>query len=151
MIDYQCTDKIGRRILTIDVKALANPTPLQELDSVKRRTALLKRIRHFRKLQGMYMPECARFLTAGQREIWNEKDCIPEAIKLFLPSELSSASRAQVCKKGLDVIEEEMRDTKLQESLEELRQALRTQTVMNRFRHRNTSGQHALTRRQELL
>jgi hypothetical protein len=31
-----------RRILTVDLKALANPSPLQELDFMKRKTALLK-------------------------------------------------------------------------------------------------------------
>ncbi|KAJ7862641.1 hypothetical protein B0H14DRAFT_3444585 [Mycena olivaceomarginata] len=98
-------------------QALANPTLLQELDFVKQRTALLKQIRRFQKLQRTYMPECTRFLTAAQREIWNEKDRVPEAIKLFLPSEFSSGSHAQVYKKGLDAIEEEMQEAELQESL----------------------------------
>ncbi|KAF7342992.1 CxC2 domain-containing protein [Mycena venus] len=143
--------KESQRILTIDVKALANPTLLQELDFVKRRTALLKRIRRFRKLQQTYMPECTRFLMEAQREVWNKKNRVPEAIKLFLPSELSSASRAQACEKGLDAIEEEMREAELQESLEELRQALRTRMVANYFGHRNTTSQQALTHGQGLL
>jgi hypothetical protein len=115
--------------------------PLQELDFVKRRTALLKRISRFRKLQQTYMPEVARFLTAAQREIWNDKTRVPEGIKLFLPSELGSASRAKVCEKGLDQIEEEMREAELQASLDDLRDALRIRTITNRFRHRNTTGQ----------
>jgi hypothetical protein len=124
---------------------------LQELDFVKRKTALLKRINRFRKLQRTYMPEVARFLSAAQREVWNDKSRGPEAMKLFMPSELSNASRAQVCEKGLDGIEEKMREAELEATLEELRQALRVRTGTNRFRHRNMTGQHALTRGKGLL
>jgi hypothetical protein len=48
----------------IDVKAVSNPTESQTVDFLKRRTALLKRIRTFRKLQRTYMPNLRRFLTA---------------------------------------------------------------------------------------
>ncbi|KAJ7358563.1 hypothetical protein DFH08DRAFT_911760 [Mycena albidolilacea] len=133
-----------RRILTIDMKALANPTALQELDFMKRKTALLKHINRFRKLQ-------RTFLTAGQREIRNNKTRGPEAVKLFMPSELGTTSRAKTCEKGLDGIEEELREGELKETLEELRQALRTQTMTNHFQHRNTTGQRALTRAQGVL
>ncbi|KAJ7264470.1 hypothetical protein B0H12DRAFT_1011966, partial [Mycena haematopus] len=140
-----------RRILTIDLKALANPTPLQEEEFSKRKTALRKRITRFRKLQRTYMPELVRFLTASQRDVWNDKTHGPEAEKLFLPSEMAAAARAKACEKGLDGIEEEMREGELGETLEELRQALRTRTLTNRFRHRNTTGQRALTRGQGIL
>lgn len=147
----QCTDDPQRCILTINIKALANPTPLQELDFVKWRTALLKLISRFRKLQRTYMPEVARFLTAAQCDVWNDKTRVPEAVKLFLPSELGSASRAQVCEQGLDKIEEEMREAEMHMSLDKLCNGLRLRTVMNRFRHRNITGQQALTRGQGIL
>jgi hypothetical protein len=137
--------------LAIDIKALANPTPLQELDFVKRKTALLKRINRFRRLQRTYMPELVRFMTAGQREIWNDKTRSPEAVKLFMPSELGAASHAKTCEKGLDKLEEEMREGEMMVTLEELRQALRLRTVTNRFRHCNMTGQRALTRGQGVL
>jgi hypothetical protein len=140
-----------RRILTVDLKALANPSPLQELDFMKRKTALLKRVNRFRKLQRTYMPDIARFLTVAQREIWDDKKRSPETIKLFMPSELASAVRREVCEKGLDGIEDEMRECELKDTLEELRDALRARTGVNRFRHRNTTGQRALTRGQGIL
>ncbi|KAJ7432012.1 hypothetical protein B0H11DRAFT_1761190 [Mycena galericulata] len=141
----------SRRILTIDIKALADPSALQELDFVKRRTALLKRINRFRKLQRTYMPDLVRFLTGPQREILDDKTRDPETMKLFMPSELGAESRREACEKGLAEIEEAMREGELQETLEDLRQALRTRTMTNRFRHRNTTGQRALTRGQGVL
>ncbi|KAF7359952.1 CxC2 domain-containing protein [Mycena venus] len=129
-----------QRILTIDLKALANPSPLQELDFVKRKIALLKRIARFRKLQLTYMPELVRHLTVGQREIFQDKKRSAETVKLFMPSELASTTRQTVCEKGLDLIEEEMREAELEEGLEELRNALRARTATNRFRHRNTTA-----------
>ncbi|KAJ7863421.1 hypothetical protein B0H13DRAFT_2354190 [Mycena leptocephala] len=131
-----------QRILTIDIKALANPTALQELDFVKRRTALLKRVNRFRKLQRTYMPHLVRNLSAAQREIWDDKARGAEALKLFMPSELGENSRARTCEEGLDKIEEELRVGELQESLEELRQGLRTRTMANRVLRQITVRVH---------
>ncbi|KAJ7794562.1 hypothetical protein B0H14DRAFT_2392443, partial [Mycena olivaceomarginata] len=72
-------------------------------------------------------------------------------LKLFQPSELSTASREKTCKMGLDKIEEEMQEAELKVALEDLRQALRACTAMNRFRHHNTTGQKALMRGQGVL
>jgi hypothetical protein len=126
--------------LAIDIKALANPTPLQELDFVKHKTALLKRINRFWRLQHTYMPELVHFMTPGQREIWNNKTRSPEAVKLFMPSELRATSRTKTCEKGLDKLEEKMREGEMMVTLEELRQALQLRTVTNHFRHHNMMG-----------
>ncbi|KAJ7794948.1 hypothetical protein B0H14DRAFT_3496550 [Mycena olivaceomarginata] len=115
----------SQRILTIDLKALANPSPLQELDFLKWKTALLKQINRFRKLQRTYMPDVARFLTPAQRELWEDKKRSPEAIKLFILSELTSSSRGAVCETELVGIEEEMCVGEIDDTLEDLRDALR--------------------------
>ncbi|KAJ6489344.1 hypothetical protein C8R47DRAFT_1071689 [Mycena vitilis] len=141
----------SQRILTVDMKALADPSALQELEFVKRKTALLKKINRFRKLQRTYMPEMVRFLTPGQREVWKDKTRGAESIKLFLPSELEKAGREKACEAGLPGIEEELREGDLNETLEELRQALRLRTMTSRFKHRNMTGQRALTRGQGVL
>ncbi|KAJ7019395.1 hypothetical protein C8F04DRAFT_1214342 [Mycena alexandri] len=132
-----------RRILTIDLAAMKDPTTTQELDFVKRKTALTKRIKRFRRLQLTYMPEL--------RKVWEEKGRRAEMVKLFVPSELGTVTRQAACEKGLDGIEEEMREAELQESLDDIRDALRIRTMANRFRRRNTTGQAALTRGQGLL
>ncbi|KAJ7867492.1 hypothetical protein B0H14DRAFT_2572780 [Mycena olivaceomarginata] len=130
----------SQRILTIDIKAVKDPSTSQELEFVKRKTALLKRINRFRRLQRTYMPDLAKFLTAAQREIWEDKKRSVETVKLFLPSELGAESRKKACEKGLDKIEEEMRDAELGDTLEELRQALRGRTATNRFRRPELDG-----------
>ncbi|KAJ7119307.1 hypothetical protein C8R43DRAFT_1090958 [Mycena crocata] len=124
----------SQRILTIDMKALSDPSTLQQLDFVKRKTALLKRIKRFRKLQRTYMPDVVTFLTPGQREVFEDDSREPEVQKLCLPSEVPEGNRVQACERGLPAIEEEMREGELTESLEDLRQSLRLRTMTNRFR-----------------
>ncbi|KAJ7024801.1 hypothetical protein C8F04DRAFT_1192096 [Mycena alexandri] len=141
----------SQRILTIDLAAMKDPTTTQELDFVKRKTALTKRIRRFRRLQLTYMPELVRLLTPAQRQVWEEKGRSAELVKLFMPSELGATTRGAACESGLGKIEEEMREAELQESLDDVRDALRIRTMANRFRRRNTTGQRALTRGQGLL
>ena len=102
------------------MKAFKDPSALQQLEFVKRKTALLKRIHRFRKLQSTYMPDVERFLTQAQRKIWDDKTRGPEATKLFMPSELGEESRQKACKKGLAKIEEEMREGELDKTLKEL-------------------------------
>ncbi|KAJ7117958.1 hypothetical protein C8R43DRAFT_901603 [Mycena crocata] len=142
----------SQRILAIDLKAQIDPTPLQELEIVRRKTALLRRVKHFRKLQqNTYMVHVERALTPTQRQIFNDTSRSAEAIKLFLPSELTEEARRNVCVKGLDKIEDELREAELGETLDELRTCLRTRTMTARFRLRNTTGQRALTRGQGVL
>jgi hypothetical protein len=141
----------SRRVLTVDAKAVKDPSTSQELDLVKRRTGLMKRINRFRKLQHTYMPHLDKFLLPPQQEIYRDKSRSAENVKLFLPSELGPEARKKACEKGLDKIEEEMRDAELGDTLEELRQGLRARTATNRFRRRNTTGQRALTRGQGVL
>ena len=86
------------------------------------------------------MPEVACFLTPAQRELWEDKKRSLEAIKLFMLSELSTSSQQAVCEVG-----------ELDDTLEDLRDALRTRTMTNQFRHRNMTGQHALTHGQGFL
>ncbi|KAJ7617529.1 hypothetical protein DFH06DRAFT_1274184 [Mycena polygramma] len=133
----------SQRILEIDVKSLADPTPLQSLDFAKRRTALLKRINRFRKLQRTYMPDL--------RALWDDKTRAAESVKLLMPSELAKEVWKHVCENGLAKVEEEMREGELGETLRELQDSLRTRTMTNRFRRRNTTGQHTLTRGQGVL
>ncbi|KAJ7348502.1 hypothetical protein DFH08DRAFT_959905 [Mycena albidolilacea] len=139
--------------LTIDVKAVANPTDAQAIDFLKRQTALVKRIRAFRKLQCTYMPNLRHFLTVAQRSLWDtEPECNTEAIQLFMPSEITDKStRMRACAVGLPVVEEELRMGEVREALHALRQGLRMHMIMNRFRLRHCIGQWMLTRGQGML
>ncbi|KAJ7315783.1 hypothetical protein DFH08DRAFT_917665 [Mycena albidolilacea] len=143
----------SQRYLAIDVKAVANPTDAQAIDFLKRRTALVKRIRAFRKLQRTYMPNLRRFLTAAQRSLWDtEPERNAEAIRLFMPSEIADKNRrVRACAVGLPAVEEELRVGEVREALHALRQGLRTRTMTNRFRLRHCTGQRMLTRGQGVL
>ncbi|KAJ7070279.1 hypothetical protein B0H15DRAFT_793705 [Mycena belliarum] len=143
----------SQRYLAIDVKAIANPTPTQEIDFVKRRGAILKRIRAFRRLQRTYMPNVRRFLTISQRALWDtEADRDAEAIRLFMPSDIADkVKRLKACPQQLADVEAELREGEGHEALETIRQGLRLRTMTNRFRVRNMTGQRALTRGQGVL
>ncbi|KAJ7440834.1 hypothetical protein B0H11DRAFT_2163296 [Mycena galericulata] len=143
----------SQRYLTIDVKALANPTEKQSLEFLKRRTALLKRIRTFRKMQRTYMPNLRRFLLQSQLVLWDsETEREAESIRLFMPSDIGDkAKREKACAVGLVEVEAELRLGEARDALESLRQGLRTRTMTNRFRLRNCTGQRALTRGQGVL
>ncbi|KAJ6542872.1 hypothetical protein B0H19DRAFT_1268077 [Mycena capillaripes] len=142
-----------QRHLAIDVKAVTNPTDTQALDFLKRRKALIKRIRAFRKLQRTYMPKLHRFISAAQRTLWDsETERNAEEIRLFMPSEISEKNRrAKTCAVGLPEVEADLRAGEAREALHALRQGLRTRTMTNRFRLRHCTGQRMLTRGQGVL
>jgi hypothetical protein len=142
-----------RRHLAVDVKAVANPTDAQGVEFLKRRTALIKRIRWFRKLQRMYMPKVRQYLTASQRAIWDaEAERNAEAVRLFMPSDiLDGGKRRLACALDLPEVEAELRVGEAREALHALRQGLRARTMTNRFRLRHWTGQRMLTRGQGIL
>ncbi|KAJ7810476.1 hypothetical protein B0H13DRAFT_2243448 [Mycena leptocephala] len=136
----------SQRYLAIDVKSIANPTDTQTVDILKRRAALVKRMRTFRKLQRTYMPNLRRFLTASQRALWDsEMDRNAEAVRLFLPSDISDKTkRENACAMGLPKVEADLRIGEAREALESLRRGLRARTMTNRFRLRHCTGQRVL-------
>ncbi|KAJ7661813.1 hypothetical protein B0H17DRAFT_1185128 [Mycena rosella] len=84
----------SQRHLAIDVKAIANPTTLQDLDFFKQRTALTKHIRAFCKTQRAYMPHHALWDTEADRDT--------EAVRLFMPSDIADrVKRIKACAEGL--------------------------------------------------
>ncbi|KAJ7016992.1 hypothetical protein C8F04DRAFT_1280235 [Mycena alexandri] len=143
----------SQRHLAIDVKAIANPTGPQEVEFLKRRTAIAKRIRAFRTLQRAYMPHVRQYLTQTQRTLWDsDGDRDAEAIRLFLPSDITdSKKREKACAEGLPAVESCLREGEAHDALEALRQGLRVRTMTNRYRLRNATGQRALTRGQGVL
>ncbi|KAJ7441221.1 hypothetical protein FB451DRAFT_982786, partial [Mycena latifolia] len=143
----------SQRHLAIDVKATPTPTDSQTIDFVKRRSALVKRLRAFRKLQRAYMPNVRRFLSQSQRTLWDsevERDA--EAMHLFMPSDIADAKkREKACAVKLPEVEADLQEAEAHKVLESLRQGLRMRTMTNRFRVRNATGQRALTRGQGVL
>lgn len=149
----QATYAVDRRQLAVAIKAAGpNPSPTQQLDVLRRRTSLRARIHKFRKLQATYMPKLRRYLTASQKVVYDSDSHHPEATRLFLPSDLSTAAnRRNACATGLDGTEARLRTGEAGDALTDLRQGLRVRTMTNRFKIRNWSGQRALTRGQGIL
>ncbi|KAJ6485485.1 hypothetical protein DFH09DRAFT_1106210 [Mycena vulgaris] len=133
-----------QRQLAVTIQACsAHPSSTQQIDIMKR---------PFCKLQGTYMPKVRRYLSTSQRAIWDADNREPEATRLFMPSDLpSKVHRQKVCAKGLDGVEARLREAEAGETLNHLRQGLRTRTATTRFKVRNWSGQRALTRGQGIL
>jgi hypothetical protein len=146
-------DVRDRRHLAIDVKAVTNPTDIQALDFLKQRTALIKRIRVFHKLQCTYMLNLRCFISSAQRALWDsETGRNTEDIRLFMPSEISEKNRrVKVCAVGLPEVEADLRVGEAREALHVLREGLRTRTMTNCFRLRHCTGQCMLTRGQGVL
>jgi hypothetical protein len=77
---------------------------------------------------------------------------LPEAMQLFMPSEIGSAvTRKNICAIGLPEIEARLRQGEAQDALEEVREGLRTRTMTNRYKLRHYTGQGLMTRGQGML
>ncbi|KAJ7429914.1 hypothetical protein B0H11DRAFT_2166673 [Mycena galericulata] len=138
-----------QRLLELDVRSRKKMSTYQELDFVKRRTALLKKIKRFRKMQDIYMPGLRDELSTEQQAILegaSRKE--PEATRLFLPSALGEAARKRAAAPGIADVEARFRHAEATEALEGIRRGLRMRTVTNRFKVANVTGQRANTRAQ---
>ncbi|KAK6974865.1 CxC2 domain-containing protein [Favolaschia claudopus] len=142
-----------QRRLEVDVRALKDPSTSQRLEFTKRRTTLLRRIHKFRQIQAVYMPSVRALLSEAQQGIYDGNgDQLPEATRLFMPSELGNREvRGRACATGLAEIEARMRHGEACDALEAVRHGLRARTMTNRFKLRNWTGQGAMTRGQAIL
>ncbi|KAJ7842389.1 hypothetical protein B0H14DRAFT_3692184 [Mycena olivaceomarginata] len=129
--------------LEVDVRALKDPSVVQRLAFTKRRTALRNRITKFRQLQRVYMPALRVLLSEEQKEAYDGNgEQLPEATRLFMPSELSNKrARAKACAAGLAEIEARVRH------------GLWMRTMTNHYKLQNYTGegQAMMTRGQGLL
>ncbi|KAJ7300504.1 hypothetical protein DFH08DRAFT_828394 [Mycena albidolilacea] len=116
----------AQRKLTVDVRALKDPTVTQMLGSTKR---------------------------PMQKQMYDgEGEQGAEATRLFMPLEIKdSCLRSRVCMVGVPDIEAQMREGEVSEVLEDVRGGLRTCTMANRYKLRNYTGQGLLTRGQNIL
>lgn len=138
-----------RRFLYVDIKEKRSPTTLQLAKFQERRVAIRKKIQHFRDLQASYMPGL-RSVLKNPNILDDSPDAVVEGIRLYLPSELSSAERRRACEVGVCKIEAKIRHADASEALDDLRRCLRTRTYLNKWRVKNISGQHKSTRARAL-
>lgn len=92
------------------------------------------------------MPGLHQFVPDGALDPDVEAWQTCEQIPLYLPSSLDSDTRAAVCDGNLVDTEDKLRFAQLGESLDDLRQHLRSRIFANKFKIKNITGQRANTR-----
>ncbi|KAF8144722.1 hypothetical protein K438DRAFT_1782591 [Mycena galopus ATCC 62051] len=142
-----------QRRLAVDVRAVKDTSSAQKLGFTKRCMALLKEIHWFRTIQRVYMPLLWGTFSDAQKEVFDGNgNEVPEAMRLFMPSEIPDGwRREEVCVLGLPDIEARMREGEATEALEVVRHGLRKRTMTNRYKLRNYTGQGMMTKGQGIL
>jgi len=114
---------------------------------------LIKRIHRFREIQQVYMPGLDSPLLAQLERATlppNTTSVHVEDSILFMPSELSTATRRRVCTPDLGDIEDRLHFAEAHEALDQLRHHLRNRTFTNKFKVKNVTGQKHNTRAREV-
>ena len=152
-LSYLWYSLYSRELLRREVKGKRKQTLLQSTSLTERRTILLRRVQRFRELQQVYMPGLdAPLLTQLERAALphNSTSIHVEDTILFMPSELSAATRRRVCSPGLGDIEDQIRFAEAHDALDHLRHHLRNRTFTNKFKIQNVTGQKGNTRAREV-
>ena len=139
-----------RQLLRVDHKNLnTSSTPLQLAKMQERMNALRRKINAWIVIQHLYMPEVAVLRSRDDKDASDDgpESPIYEA-PLYLPSSLS---RSMPCNDKLLGYEFKLREAQAYEALDELRQHLRLQTHMWKYKDRHVVGQRANTRQFNLI
>lgn len=110
------------------------------------------RINKFREMQGLFMPRLRENLSPVQKVLYDSPiTAEPEKMRLFMPSELSTAKgRLAACVSGVCEAESKLRTAEANDALFGLRAGLRTRTATNRFKIKNITGQAPNTRARDI-
>lgn len=133
-----------------DNKSLdASSTSLQLAKMQERVNSLRRKIDAWIVIQHLYMPEVAALRARNDRDASDERPEIPiHDIPLYLPSALSSSMH---CNPKLQQYEFKLREAQAYEALDELRERLRLQSHMWKYKDRHVVGQRASTRQYNLI
>ncbi|KAG1794813.1 uncharacterized protein HD556DRAFT_1474044, partial [Suillus plorans] len=122
-------------------------TDNQEGKMVQQSNTLRRRIDTWMKMQELYMPSLAA-LRVSESSVSGSVTAAPEAIKLWLPSQIS---RTAPCNSRLQAIEWKLRYAQGHDALRSLRSNLHAQTAILKYKDRNLRGQGANTRARNTL
>ncbi|KAJ7160865.1 hypothetical protein C8R46DRAFT_904981 [Mycena filopes] len=132
----------GRALVTAD-----RASQIQEM-----RNSFLKKLRTFNTLQAKFMPGVAALKKIAEEARDGDAPAPKaEAIKLWMPSELTAALRRRVCAKGLGDTEAKLRRAQCVDALDVLRSRLHAQTHLITWRNSQAVGQRAATRSATLI
>ncbi|KAJ7490102.1 hypothetical protein B0H11DRAFT_1719907 [Mycena galericulata] len=117
-----------------------------------RRVALLHKLGKFRTLQETFTPGAVRARLADEAAMDPEAQPIKaEAIKLYMPSELSDLERGVGCQRGLVKLEIRLRESQCHNALVQLRSHLHTKRHLIGFRNTHVTGQVKATKARTLI
>ncbi|KAG1722176.1 uncharacterized protein EDB91DRAFT_1240244 [Suillus paluster] len=122
-------------------------TDNQEGKTVQQSNTLRRRIDTWMRMQELYMLSLAA-LRVSKSSVSGSMTAAPEAIKLWLPSQIS---RTAPCNSGLQAIEWKLQYAQGHDALRSLCSNLRAQTAILKYKDRNLRGQGANTRAQNTL
>ncbi|KAH7907679.1 hypothetical protein BJ138DRAFT_1116497 [Hygrophoropsis aurantiaca] len=143
-----------QRRLRNDKANLGNhPTDIQLASLQQRSNALQRRIDAWKKIQLLYIPTVAILRAQEHRQnAAHSATTIPadavENTKLWLPSQIGNAAPCDV---SLRSIEWKLRYAQAHDALHGLRQALRLEIYLLRYKDRFISGQKPITRAQSAI
>ncbi|KAF8999723.1 hypothetical protein BDZ89DRAFT_969307, partial [Hymenopellis radicata] len=138
--------------LLLEIESKHSSTTYQELNIQRTRNDITRNIKKFRGLQQIFMPNLREYLTADQLKYIDAPQSFqPEETKLFAPSELPDHALPRACAPNVLKSEERLREAECRDSLESIRQGLRTRGAAHTFTVRNITGQNPTTRAQGVL
>ncbi|KAG1890466.1 uncharacterized protein F5891DRAFT_1198160 [Suillus fuscotomentosus] len=114
---------------------------------VQQSNTLQRRIDTWMKMQELYMPSLAA-LRVSKSSVSGSMTAAPEAIKLWLPSQIS---RTTPCNSRLQAIKWKLRYAQAHDALRSLHSNLRAQTAILKYKDCNLHGQGANTRARNTL
>ncbi|KAH7905178.1 hypothetical protein BJ138DRAFT_1231765, partial [Hygrophoropsis aurantiaca] len=138
-----------RRLHTEFRELGVHATDNQKAKFIQRSTGITRRIDAWRKVQLLYMPIVASLRSRSNDSVSSTEEIEkPEDINLWLPSKIT---QCHACDMRLRNIEWDLRYAQAHDALNELRQTLRLQTAMYKYKDHNITGQGPGTRIRESL
>ena len=129
-----------RRNLKVDIKK--NATTIQATKLQTRRTALLKQILKFQKMQNSFMPGLHNYLEENpSKDTFHSLTLTPESIRLHLPSSFAADIRDTLCIPELASIEERLHWAEAHDALTALCHQLRCRTIVYKHKTRTVASQ----------
>ncbi|KAJ7875574.1 hypothetical protein B0H14DRAFT_2568720 [Mycena olivaceomarginata] len=138
-----------QRRIKVAVASQKSQSSKQSADIIEKRTNLARYTARFRKVQAVYMPGALQALA--DRPVAEGDGMFVENVPLFLPSALTPELRALGCTRGVEGIEERLRDAQCRSALDAMRNYLHVKSRFRTYKGGQVRHQGATTRARNLM
>ncbi|KAJ7824741.1 hypothetical protein B0H14DRAFT_3088701 [Mycena olivaceomarginata] len=138
-----------QRRIKVAVASQKSQSSKQSADIIEKRTNLARYTARFRKVQAVYMPGALQALA--DRPVAEGDGMFVENVPLFLPSALTPELRALGCTRGVEGIEERLRDAQCRSALDAMRNYLHVKSRFRTYKGGQVRHQGAMTRARNLM